>query len=449
MHYLREEAVRVAAAARASIHVHFTSSGTSMPTTTTIQCPLCGHAFNVEDVLAHTIEEKYRAQLAVSIEELESRYQEKERTLSVREQEVKRLRSGIEAEVEQRSQAEAAAREKTIQARVEMEFASKLSVLQDERDRVSREIKDLKAAEVENIRLKRELEQKEQQFALEYERKLSDRLKEMTESIQKRETEKILLKLRERDELIATLTRQVDEMQRKAEQGSMQMQGEVQELELEDMLRQEFPYDVVEEVGKGIKGADVIQTVRNRTGADCGRIIFESKRTKAFSPEWISKLKTDAVTARADLCVIVTETLPQGVERIGRLDGVWICSFHHAKGLVLVLRDSLLRIHEAYGSQANKGEKMQMLYDYLTSAEFRMQAEAIVDGFNSLQAGYQKERGAMERIWKEREKQLQKVLLNTNHFLGSVKGIAGGSMDSLRLPGPGDDPLELDPAAEE
>lgn len=153
-------------------------------------------------------------------------------------------------------------------------------------------------------------------------------------------------------------------------------------------------------------------------------------------------MKADVLTIKADVLVIITEALPEGIEKIGQKDGVWICSFFDFKGLVIVLRESLIKIAEAFSSQTNKGEKMQMLYDYLTSNEFIMQISAIVEGFSDLQDSYIREKHAMERIWKEREKQLQKVLLNTNHFIGSVKGISGSSIP-LKEIGAKDDVLEL------
>src|ERR1035437_4686963 len=217
----------------------------------------------------------------------------------------------------------------------------------------------------------------------------------------------------------------------------------LEELAVEEILRSMFPVDLIEEVGKGIKGADVIHTVRNRIGTDCGKILYESKRTKTFVQDWISKLKADALVVKADLLVIITEALPEGIEKIGQRDGVWICTYNDFKGLVIVLRENLIKIADAYSSQTNKGEKMQMLYDYLMSNEFLMQANAIVEGFNSLQDSYIREKRAMERIWKEREKQLEKVLLNTNHFLGSSNGIAGTSIPQLKEIGKRDNILEL------
>jgi hypothetical protein len=232
-------------------------------------------------------------------------------------------------------------------------------------------------------------------------------------------------------------------MRRKAEQGSMQMQGEVQELAIEEILRNLFPVDLIEEVGKGIKGADVIHTVRNRIGFDCGKILYESKRTKTFVQDWITKLKADALIVKADLLVIITEALPDGIEKIGQKEGVWICTYNDFKGLIIVLRESLIKISEAYSSQTNKGEKMQMLYDYLTSNEFMLQVSAIVEGFSDLQDSYIREKRAMERIWKEREKQLERIQLNTNHFIGSIKGIAGTSIPQLKEIGQKDNILEL------
>ena len=272
---------------------------------------------------------------------------------------------------------------------------------------------------------------------------LTERLQHETESIQRRESERVDLKLKERDDLIGSLSKQVEEMRRKAEQGSMQMQGEVQELAIEEILRNLFPVDLIEEVGKGVRGADTVHTVRNRFGVDCGKILYESKRTKTFVQDWIPKLKADALTVKADVLVIITEALPEGIDKIGQKDGVWICTYFDFKGLVIVLRESLVKISEAYSSQTNKGEKMQMLYDYLTSNEFLFQISAIVEGFSSLQDSYVREKRAMERIWKEREKQLEKVLLNTNHFIGSIKGIAGTSIPQLKEIGASDNILEL------
>ncbi|HNU62229.1 MAG TPA: DUF2130 domain-containing protein [Methanofastidiosum sp.] len=414
-----------------------------MPANTRITCPKCGHEFNVEDVLAQQIEEKYRNEMNKSISKIQEEFTEKENAIKQKETEIREQQANIDHLVAEKLKEESVKATKQLKNQFEKQYEQQLKTLSEEAEYAKTEISNLKTAKIENEQLKRKLNDQEQDLALKYEQTLTDKLKQETETIQKRESERVELKIKERDELIGSLKKQVEEMSRKAEQGSMQVQGEVQELAIEEILRNMFPVDLIEEVGKGIKGADVIHTVRNRFGVDCGKILYESKRTKTFVNDWIPKLKADALTVKADVLVIITEALPEGIEKIGQKDGIWICSFFDFKGLVIILRESLLKISEAFSSQTNKGEKMQMLYDYLTSNEFMMQISAIIEGFSDLQDSYIREKRAMERIWKEREKQLQKVLLNTNHFIGSIKGIAGTSIPQLKEIGPKDNILEL------
>jgi hypothetical protein len=263
---------------------------------------------------------------------------------------------------------------------------------------------------------------------------------QFSEFIKKQEQEKNVLKEKEHQMQLLELKKQLEdqkklteEMVRKQGQGSMQLQGEVQELALEDLLKATFQFDVIEEVGKGAKGADVVQTVRNQLGQTCGKIIYESKNTKAFGGDWIDKLKHDMRSTQADIAVIVTETMPKDMDGFGMKDGVWVCTFIQIKSVAFLLRDSLIKINTALASQENKGDKMSLLYSYLTGTEFRQQIEAIVEGFTELQEGIQKEKNAMQKIWKEREKQLEKVLLNTTNFYGSVKGIAGNAIGDIKL----------------
>lgn len=414
-----------------------------MPANTRIICPKCGHEFNVEDVLAQQIEEKYRNEMNLSITKIQEDYAQKENSIKQREAELKKQQTNIDQLVSDKLKGESEKVAIQLKSQFEQQYEQQIKSLLEEAESAKKEISDLKTAKIENEQLKRKLKDQEQDLALKYEQQLSEKLQHETVSIQKRESERVELKLKEREELIGSLRKQVEEMSRKAEQGSMQMQGEVQELAIEEILRNLFPVDLIEEIGKGIRGADTVHTVRNRFGADCGRILYESKRTKSFVQDWIPKLKADALTVKADVLVIITEALPEGIEKIGQKDGVWICNYFDFKGLVIVLRESLIKISEAYSSQTNKGEKMQMLYDYLTSNEFMMQVSAIVEGFSDLQESYIREKRAMERIWKEREKQLEKVLLNTNHFIGSIKGIAGTSIPQLKEIGVQDNLLEL------
>jgi len=417
---------------------------------TTTKCPQCGIEINVSEIIRLQLEDEYKKSYAELKANTEREYSTKVSELEKARLEFENRKNQENALFMKRLSAEMSKKEVELKKQIEDENSNRVKLLNDELNKKSEELKDLNKTKIEIEQLKRDKEELSSKITLEKERELNEKLglerENMKQNLEeeKRKNSKLLgeeiekikqkteennaLKIKELEKKLHDVTEQANEMKRKAEQGSMQLQGEVQELAIEEILRSIFPYDEITEVPKGISGADVIQKVRNHFGQEVGKIIFESKRTKAFSNEWIQKLKNDAVLVKADICVLVTEAMPDGIEKIGQKEGVWICSFNDFKGLVIVIRESLIKINEAFSSQTNKGEKMQMLYDYLMSNEFLMQVGAIVDGFSELQKGYIQERNAMERIWKQREKQLEKVMLNTNHFLGSIQGIAGNSI---------------------
>jgi hypothetical protein len=308
-----------------------------------------------------------------------------------------------------------------------------VEAMQKEIEEKSKKIKEAQQKELELLQKEKKLKEQEESFKLELEKQLLEREKLIEEKAKRLEAEKFDLKIKELEKKLADQVELAETMRRKAEQGSMQTQGEVQELALEELLKSTFPFDIIDEVGKGVKGADCIQTVRNNFGTACGKIIYESKRTKAFANEWIEKLKTDMRSSQANLAVIVTETYPKDMDRFGQKDGIWICHFREVKSLAFLLRDTLIKISAALTSQENKDDKAQLIYSYVTSNEFKHQIEAIVEGFTNLREGINKERLQMEKLWKEREKQLEKVLLNTTHFYGSVKGIAGNAIGDVKL----------------
>jgi len=412
-----------------------------------VNCPNCGTEINVSEILYSQIQSKLK-------EELEKDTQKKEQELQVKLDDLQAEKTKLSEEKSSlHEQVNKAVKEKLVEERIKLENSIRedinketslqIDLLQKELTEKSSKLKELNETKAEVEKLKREKDEIKSQITLEKEIEFSERLKEEKTKAKIMADESSALKIKELEIQLDSQKKLVDEMKRKSEQGSMQLQGEVQELVIEDILRSMFPFDVIGEVAKGVKGADVVHTVRNKMGSNCGTILYESKRTKSFSAEWINKLKVDALHSKADICSIVTESLPDGIEKVGQKDGVWICSFNDFKGLVLVLRDSLLRINEAYSSQTNKGDKMQMLYDYLLSTEFRLQVSAIIEGFTDLQNSYNQEKRAMERIWKQREKQLEKVLLNTNHFIGSVQGIAGNSIPGLKQIGESDNILEI------
>jgi hypothetical protein len=261
--------------------------------------------------------------------------------------------------------------------------------------------------------------------------KLSAEIRKLEEQrISARETEH-QLQMREMQKQLEDQRKLIDEMKRKADQGSMQLQGEVQELALEEMLRQAFPFDLIIEVGKGVRGADCIQTVRNNFGQECGKIIYESKRTSSFSIDWIEKLKADMRHLGAGIAVIVTRTMPRDMDCFGIKDGVWVCNFSEVKAVAGILRDGIIRIFNNSKSNENKGDKMHLLYGYLTSNEFAEQWKAIREGYMAMKISIQKERDAMERLWSAREKQLDKVLKSAARIRGSIEGISG--LESINL----------------
>jgi len=415
-----------------------------------INCPKCDYSFNVEDVLAQRIEEKHREELRNKISEMETAFLQKETVLKQREQELKDQRADIERQVEEKAKAEAAAKEEAIKKRIAEDFEVRIQSLTESESEAKQKLAEMKATQLENAKLKRQIDEQKQDFELEYERKLTEQLslqmKEKAEAIRNSEKENFdLLRQREKDEAdhqIKTLEKKladqgelIDEMKRKSNQGSTQQQGEVQELILEKMLRDlyEREGDEIAEVKKGQRGADVLHTVRTKLGDECGKIYYESKRTQSFSNEWLQKLRDDNLEKGADVLVLVTQTMPPGHDHFFHKDGVWICSLWEVKALSMVLRDGIQRVHETRATQHGKETKMEEIYDYLTGKEFAAQFGAILEGFKSLQDNYADEKRRMEAVWKDREKQLDKVLRNAARFYGSIRSISGRSVPEMKM----------------
>ncbi len=376
-----------------------------------IKCPNCGHEFEPTDSIREEIQKELRSQM--------SDWQKKQQLKF--DQQLLEEKKKTQQETEE-----------LIRKNIAADFENKLRLLEQNNKENEEKLKEARQQQFDLMRKEQDLKNKEAELELSVQKKLQEERSKLSEEIRKLEEQRIaaketefLLRLKEMEKQLEDQKKLAEEMKRKAEQGSMQLQGEVQELLLEDLLKQNFPYDTIEEVGKGVKGADCVMIIRNKFGQECGKIIFESKRTKDFSEQWIEKLKADMRSQAADIAVIVTQALPKGMERFGEKDGVWICSFSEVKPLTHVLRDGILRIALATKGQENKGEKMQLLYQYLTGNEFGEQWKAIREGFMSMKLSIQKERDAMERLWKQREKQLEKVLLNAAHIRGSIDGIAG------------------------
>lgn len=391
---------------------------------TEIKCPNCGNVFEPNEAIREEVEKELRSKAADWQKKKNEEFQAK---LEIEKTNIQKTL------------------EESLRKNIAGDFENKLRLLEQNNKENEEKLKLSRQKEADFLRKEQELKNKEAEIDITVQKQLQKDREKLSEDIRKIEEQKVAaketeyqLKVKELEKQLEDQKKLADEMRRKSEQGSMQLQGEVQELALEEMLKAAFPFDLLTEVGKGVRGADCIQTVRNNFGQECGKIIFESKRTKDFGNDWIEKLKADMRSQGADVAVIVTQALPKDMERFGEKQGVWVCSFAEVKPVVQMLRDGIIKISGALKSQENRGDKMHLLYDYLTSKEFAGQWQAIREGFMSMKLSIQKERDAMEKMWKAREKQLEKVLLNAAHVRGSIEGISGSDVD-LNLLGDGDD----------
>jgi len=412
----------------------------------------------MEDAFAADIEKEMRGKLESEWRKRMDVLQTEKQQLAQQRQLIEQQRQAQEEELNKRLLLEKEKMQESLAAHIRRQmaadFENQLRMLQQTNQEQEERLKTARQQELEFLRKEQELRNREEELEIAMQKKILEARNQLTEVIRKEEAERsqlreteFQLRMREMEKQLEDQRRLAEEMKRRAEQGSTQLQGEIQELALEEMLKQAFPFDTVTEVGKGVKGADCIQTIRNQFGQECGKIIYESKRTKDFSRDWVEKLKADMRSQGADVAILVTQAMPKDMDRFGERDGIWICSFAEVKALALVLRDGVIKIAGALKSQENKGDKMHMLYNYLTSSEFAEQWKAIREGFLAMKLSIQKEREAMEKLWKAREKQLEKVLLNAAHIKGSVEGIAGNDSVDLKLledtaeallPGPSD-----------
>jgi hypothetical protein len=406
-----------------------------MKDNTTIQCPDCGNQIDVNDILKHQIEDGLRKEFLKEKNELIKAQNLKEQELAIAQAEFESKKKRENELFQERLEKQSKEAEKQIEirlkAKLEEDNQDRLKSMQEELAEKSEKVKDLLKKEAEIEKLKREKGEVAELAKLEAERELSKRLIEEREKMKRQSDESSELKMKELQKQLDDQKKLTEEMKRKQEQGSMQLQGEVMELAIEEWLANQFPLDTIDEIKKGANGADCLQIVNTREQANCGTIYYESKRAKNFQPVWIEKFKNDIRDKGSDIGVLVTEVMPNDMDRMGLKDGVWICSYQEFKGLCGVLRNSIVQWNRLKQNQENKGDKMGMLYDFLTSTEFRLQMEGIVEGFTQMQTDLQKEKNAIKSIWKKREKQIDKVVQNTIGMHASIKGIAGNAIKSI------------------
>ena len=398
-----------------------------------VKCPHCGNKFSPEEAIQHDLrakfEREFEQKLVANTKSLASKIQQEEeakyKVQLQRLEEDRKIKSLRVKELEDQSITLQEREQKLMDREERIEHEMKKRLL--EREKVIKEHADKNALE------KALLEVREREAKLARDREaleliLKKRVNEETDKAREEER----MKNAELQKKLDDQTRLINEMKRRTEQGSMQMQGEVQELAIEEYLTSSFPRDVIEEITKGKRGADCVHIVRDHYENECGRILYESKRTKHFSYEWITKMKDDMRLKQADVGVIVTEALPDGKTRFFEMEGIWICSFIEFKALAHLFRHNLSRIGEVLAAQENKGEKMNLIYSYVTGNEFKQKLEAAFESYHDMQEDLQKEKVLFTSQWAKREKKLLKPMENLVCLYGDVRGIAGGAVQEIK-----------------
>ncbi|MBE9527661.1 MAG: DUF2130 domain-containing protein [Proteobacteria bacterium] len=400
-----------------------------------IKCPHCENEFSLDETLSSRIEAGVKAEKERARAEYNDALRKKESEYGAREAELKR-------QSEERLEADRARMKAEAEERAKERSFVEIRALKEEKDEQARSIAELRSAELENRRKTRELEEKGKNQEIEMERKLDVERNRIKAEAADLFSEEHRLKDAEKDKKLSDMSRQVEEMNRKLQQGSMQTQGEVLELELEEQLGARFRSDTIEPVPKGIRGADILQRVSDDMGRASGTIVWELKRAKNWSEGWIGKLKDDQRAVKAEVAVLVTAVLPDDITGFAFRDGVWVTSIGLAVQLASALRTGLIQTAHARSSADGKGERMEVVYNYLTGPEFTHKIEAIVEAFRGMKDDLEKEKRAFAKIWSSREKQIDRVIINTTTLYGDIQGITGGTLPEIKS-------LELDSGEDE
>ena len=389
----------------------------------TITCPKCGAEIELTKVLFEEIEASIKKHYADELKKVKA---DAERQLREKDSELESILSVERKKIEEKAKKAAA------------EFLRvELTDLQEQLKEKKEKLEEAQKLELELRKQQRELKDREHQLELELERKLDKERNKLIKDISSEFDEKHRLKDAEKDKQLEDMKRQIDDLKRKAELGSQKLKGEVLELDFETRLKNEFPFDVIEPVASGVRGADVLQTVKTQSGQVCGKILWETKRTQNWSDRWIDKLKADQRSAKAEIAVIVSEVLPKEFTQFRQIKGIWVSDIPSSLNLALALRLILIQTARERKIQVGKKGKAELLYDYLTGTEFRNRVEAILESFVNLRKDLDREKMAMEKLWSKREKQIEKVLLNLSGMHGDLEGIAGKALPvvkALELP---------------
>jgi hypothetical protein len=410
-----------------------------MSNETNITCPKCGAEIPLNEAVSHRIREELTAEFNEQRQEHNAALTAREQRLAASEAIVEQRRQEADREVLQRLDQEKA----KLTADAERKAAEKLALeMQDLRAQVTEQRQQLAGAQALELDLRkkqRDLDSARETLDLELARKLDEERAKIVETACQSAAETERLKLAEKDQLIHGLKRQIEALSLRAEQGSIQVQGETLEVELEKDLRLAFPYDEIQEVKKGVRGGDVLQRVSTNAGLPCGSILWEAKRARNWSGDWPAKLKEDQREAKCELAVLVVTCPPPGLRGLGLADGVWVCEPALAPIIAAALRQGLVSTAMQRLQETGRADKMSRLYDYLCGLEFRQHVEAVVESFTALREQLGAEQRAFARQWKEREQQITRAIQHTAMLYGSIQGVTGRdvlpAIESLQLPG--------------
>ena len=408
----------------------------------TITCPNCKTAVKLTESLAAPLIESTRLQFQQQLEQKDREVANREDALRIKETQLQDSKAKLDEQVA--NQVEAMLKKERSVIATDEARKAKLA-LGDALERKAQEVSELtdilkareeKLAEAQNaqaelVKQKRELDDAKREMSLTIEKRIQDGLQQSREKIQREAEETYGLRVMEKEQTILAMQKQIEDLKRKAEQGSQQLQGEVQELALESMLQTKFPFDLIEPVPKGEFGGDILQRVVGPGAQVCGTILWESKRTKNWSDSWLAKLREDQRNARAEIAVIVSQTLPAGIETFEQVGGIWITHPRAAFPVAMVLRQTLLEISTARMSLEGQQTKTEMVYQYLTGPRFRQRVEAIVEAFSSMQSDLDKERKVIMKQWAKRSEQIERVMQATVGMYGDLQGIAGKSLQEI------------------
>ncbi len=404
-------------------------------TETVITCPHCHREFPLSETLAAPLLARLRQEMAAPLRERERALEEGRTALDALRDELRKREVSIDEVVESRVAAGRKAEQEQERKKAREEVDLELKGLRDEAEEQKKKLREAQKNELDLRRQKTELENQKDEMTLDIARQLEAERTQIRESVLAQAQEQYRLKGAEKDKRIADLLSTIEELKRKAEQGSEQLQGEVQELDLESLLHSAFPQDRIEPIPKGQRGADCFQHVVGGGGRVAGTILWESKRTKGWSKDWLPKLREDQRSAQAEIAVLMTEVLPPDVKRFDIKDRVWVTETSLAIPLATALRAGILQVSEARQQAEGNMTKMGLVYEYVCSLPFRQKVEAIVEAFVTMRSDLDAEKRAIQKHWKKRERQIERVVANTMGMYGDLQAIAGSSLQELEAVG--------------